>query len=62
MTIKEKMIALMELGVSVSKISSPIHKTTISKWMNGERELTEKNKKIIEEKLQAFKEEVNKIL
>lgn len=52
----------MEMGVSLSKIAEPLHRSTISKYVSGERTLSEKNEEIIKDKLKLFKEKINNIL
>ena len=62
MTNKEKLKALVQLGVSAAKIGEPLHRSTISKWLNGERNLSLKNEELIEQALFDFKQKVNEIL
>ena len=62
MDTREKLKALVELGVSAAKLGEPLHRSTISKWLNGDRNLYKKKEKMIEQALLNFKEQVNKIL
>ena len=62
MTNREKLKALVQLGVSAAKIGEPLHRSTISKWLNGERNLSLKNEELIEQALFDFKQKVNEIL
>ena len=59
--IKEKVQQFMEIGISLKSISSlaGVHYTTLSKWINNERELNNSNKIKVEE---ALKEIVEKLL
>lgn len=59
--LKEKVQQFMETGVSLKSISSlaGVHYTTLSKWINNERELNNSNKEKVEE---ALKEIVEKLL
>lgn len=62
MNTREKLKALVELGVSAAKIGEPLHRSTISKWLKGERNLSFENEEMIKQALSNFKEQVNKIL
>lgn len=62
MDTREKLKALVELGVSAAKIGEPLHRSTISKWLKGERNLSFENEEMIKQALLNFKEQVNKIL
>ncbi len=62
MDLRGQLKSLMEMGVSLSKIAEPLHRSTISKYVSGERTLSEKNEEIIKEKLKLFKEKINNIL
>lgn len=62
MDLRGQLKALMEMGVSLSKIAEPLHRSTISKYVSGEKTLSEKNEEIIKEKLKLFKEQINNIL
>lgn len=62
MDTREKLRALTELGVSAAKIGEPLHRSTISKWLNGTGGLSLDSEKMIEKSLKEFKEKVNKIL
>ena len=59
--LKQKVQQFMETGVSLKSISSlaGVHYTTLSKWINNERELNNSNKIKVEE---ALKEIVEKLL
>lgn len=62
MDLREQLKILMEMGVSLSKIAEPLHRSTISKYVSGEKTLSEKNEEIIKGKLKLFKEQINNIL
>ena len=62
MDLRGQLKALMEMGVSLSKIAEPLHRSTISKYVSGEKTLSEKNEEIIKGKLKLFKEQINNIL
>lgn len=62
MDTREKLKALTELGVSAAKIGEPLHRSTISKWLNGTGGLSLESEQMIERALKDFKEKVNKIL
>ena len=59
--LKEKVKYFMETGISLKSISSlaGVHYTTLSKWINNERELNNSNKEKVEI---ALKEIVEKLL
>lgn len=59
--LKQKVQQFMETGISLKSISSlaGVHYTTLSKWINNERELNNSNKEKVEE---ALKEIVEKLL
>lgn len=59
--LKEKVQQFMETGISLKSISSlaGVHYTTLSKWINNERELNNSNKEKVET---ALKEIVEKLL
>ena len=59
--IKEKVQQFMEIGISLKSISSlaGVHYTTLSKWINNERELNNSNKEKVEI---ALKEIIEKLL
>lgn len=59
--LKQKVQQFMEAGVSLKSISSlaGVHYTTLSKWINNERELNNSNKEKVEI---ALKEIVEKLL
>ena len=52
--LKEKVEKFLDIGVSLKSIAaySGIHYSTLSKWVNGTRELTEKNKEQVSKALQ----------
>ena len=62
MDLRGQLKILMEMGVSLSKIAEPLHRSTISKYVSGEKTLSEKNEEIIKGKLKLFKEQINNIL
>ena len=53
----------LELGVSLKSIAdrSGVHYTTLSKWLNGTRELNEKNSAQVEVALREIASELVKI-
>ena len=59
--LKQKVQQFMETGISLKSISSlaGVHYTTLSKWINNERELNNSNKIKVEI---ALKEIVEKLL
>lgn len=59
--LKEKVQQFMETGISLKSISSlaGVHYTTLSKWINNERELNNSNKEKVEEALKTI---VDKLL
>lgn len=59
--LKQKVQQFMEIGISLKSISSfaGVHYTTLSKWINNERELNNLNKIKVEE---ALKKIVDKLL
>lgn len=59
--LKQKVQQFMETGVSLKSISSlaGVHYTTLSKWINNERELNNLNKMKVEEALKII---VDKLL
>ena len=59
--LKQKVQQFMEIGISLKSISSlaGVHYTTLSKWVNNERELNNSNKEKVEI---ALKEVVEKLL
>ena len=52
--LKEKVEKFLDIGVSLKSIAafSDIHYSTLSKWINGARELTEQNKEKVSIALQ----------
>lgn len=54
MTTKEQLSYLMSLGVSVAKLGEPLHRTTLYKWISGERNLSPEKEQIIRENIQSF--------
>ena len=59
---KDKVRFLIKCGMSAAKIGEPLHRSTISKWLNGTGTIAKEREEDIERKLQQFKEEVNRIL
>lgn len=59
---KDKVRFLIKWGMSAAKIGEPLHRSTISKWLNGTGTIAKEREEEIERKLQQFKEEVNNIL
>ena len=59
--LKQKVQQFMEIGISLKSISSlaDVHYTTLSKWVNNERELNNSNKIKVEEALKTI---VDKLL
>lgn len=59
--LKQKVQQFMEIGISLKSISSlaSVHYTTLSKWINNERELNNSNKIKVEEALKTI---VDKLL
>ena len=55
--LKEKVQQFMEIGISLKSISSlaGVHYTTLSKWINNERELNNSNKEKVEKSLKKVK-------
>jgi hypothetical protein len=62
MDTREKFKALVELGVSAAKLGEPLHRSTISKWLSGSRNLSFENEGLIKLSLENFKQQVNEIL
>ena len=58
--LKQKVQQFMETGVSLKSISSlaGVHYTTLSKWINNERELNNSNKEKVEEALKGIVEKL----
>ena len=54
--LKEKVNKFLEVGVSLKSIAaySNIHYSTLSKWLNGVRELNEKNCQQVEIALESI--------
>ena len=54
--LKEKVEKFLDVGVSLKSIAafSGIHYSTLSKWINGSRELTEQNKEKVSIALQSI--------
>ena len=54
--LKQKVQRFMETGISLKSISSlaGVHYTTLSKWVNNERELNNSNKIKVEEALKTI--------
>ena len=59
--LKDKVNRFLEVGISLKSIAtySNIHYTTLSKWINNERELNNSNKIKVEEALKTI---VDKLL
>ena len=62
MDLKDKLIEIQKLGVSLAKIVEPIHRTTISKWIHNEGVLSLEKQEYITQKLKEFKEKINEVL
>ena len=62
--LKEKVNKFLEVGVSLKSITaySNIHYSTLSKWLNGVRELNEKNYQQIEIALESIVKELADIM
>ena len=62
--LKEKVEKFLDIGVSLKSIAafSGIHYSTLSKWINGSRELTEQNKEKVSIALQSIVKELTNIL
>ena len=62
--LKEKVEKFLDIGVSLKGIAafSGIHYSTLSKWINGSRELTEQNKEKVSIALQSIVKELTNIL
>ena len=62
--LKEKVNKFLELGISLKSIAtySKVHYTTLSKWLNGTRELNEKNLEQIQIGLESILGELLKIM
>lgn len=62
--LKEKVEKFLDIGVSLKGIAafSDIHYSTLSKWINGSRELTEQNKEKVSIALQNIVKELTDIL
>lgn len=61
--LKEKVKKFMEVGISLKSIStfSGVHYTTLSKWINDEREMNVGNQKKVEEALNVIMQKLLKI-
>ena len=61
---KEKVKAFLDEGVSLKQISkySGIHYTTLSKWLNNERNISEYNKSEVYAALVRIADILNKIV
>lgn len=61
--LKDIIESYLELGVSLKSIAdrSGVHYTTLSKWLNGTRELNEKNSAQVEAALREIASELVKI-
>ena len=62
--LKEKVEKFLDVGVSLKGIAafSDIHYSTLSKWINGSRELTKQNKEKVSIALQNIVKELTDIL
>lgn len=62
--LKEKVEKFLDVGVSLKSIAafSNIHYSTLSKWINGTRELTEQNKEKVSIALQNIVKELTDVL
>ena len=62
--LKEKVNKFLEVGVSLKSIAaySNIHYSTLSKWINGVRELNEKNYQQVEIALESIVKELTDIM
>ena len=62
--LKEKVNKFLEMGVSLKSIAaySNIHYSTLSKWLNGVRELNEKNSQQVEIALKSIIKELVDIM
>lgn len=62
--LKEKVKEFIKIGISLKSIStfSGIHYTTLSKWINNEREMNEKNQTKVEIALKYIVNELKNIL
>ena len=62
--LKEKVNRFLEVGVSLKSIAaySNVHYSTLSKWLNGVRELNEKNYQQIEIALESIVKELADIM
>lgn len=62
--LKEKVNRFLEVGVSLKSIAaySNIHYSTLSKWLNGVRELNEKNYQQVEIALETIVKELVDIM
>lgn len=62
--LKEKVNRFLEVGVSLKSIAaySNIHYSTLSKWLNGVRELNEKNYQQVEIALESIVKELIDIM
>lgn len=62
--LKDKVNKFLEVGVSLKSIAvySNIHYSTLSKWLNGVRELNEKNYQQVEIALESIVKELADIM
>lgn len=62
--LKDKVNKFLEVGVSLKSIAaySNIHYSTLSKWLNGVRELNEKNYQQVEIALESIIKELVDIM
>lgn len=61
MTTKEQLSYLMSLGVSIAKLGEPLHRTTLYKWISGERNLSPEKEQMVRENIQKFLNKIEKI-
>lgn len=59
MNTKEKIKFLVSWGMSAAKLAEPLHRSTISKWLNGTGTLSKEKEEELEQKIIQFKKEVN---
>ena len=62
MDTRDKLLWLTQQGMSAAKIGEPLHRSTISKWLTGERNISQESEEMIARKIKKFKEEVIKFL
>lgn len=62
MNTREKVKFLVEWGMSAAKLGEPLHRSTVSKWLNGTGKISKEKELEIEAKIQKFKFEINRKL